>query len=145
MLCQGTHSLTYSLRTYVLTCPFNKAMRKLLLGQPLKSSDLGLEDVRSFRDMKSRRVSIDIESSSSSDHSTNTPPKDTLPCDTSKAESLAQYLMDYTIPAAYEEFKNQQFVETVTGSPIPARKNTDSNGLDIIFLYFYVLLTHPHP
>ncbi len=70
MLCQGTHSLTQSL-IYLLA----SAMRKLLLSQPLKSSDLGLEDVRSFRDMKNRRSSVDIDSNSSS-HSTNTPPRD---------------------------------------------------------------------
>ncbi len=107
-------------------------MRKLLLGQPLKSSDLGLEDVRSFRDLKTRRASIDLESANSSDHSTNTPPRDNVHSEGSKAESLAQYLMDYTIPAAYEEFKSHQLAETVTGSPIPARKNTDNNGLYIL-------------
>jgi hypothetical protein len=68
MLCQRTHSLTHSL-TYLLTHLLASAMRKLLLSQPLKLSDLGLEDVRSFRDMKNRRSTVDIESNSSSDSS----------------------------------------------------------------------------
>jgi len=108
-------------------------MRKLFLGQLLNMSDLGLEDVRSFRDVKIRRSSLDLDLSSSG-HSTSTPPKDGFYGEVKKVECLTQYLMDCVIPVAYEEYKSKQNVEKASGSSIPTRTSSDNNGL---FPYFH--------
>ena len=45
--------------------------------------------------------------------------------------------MDFIIPVSFEELKNRQHLENISGSPVPANKSNNDNGK----VFFY---SHTH-
>jgi hypothetical protein len=49
--------------------------------------------------------------------------------------------MDFIIPVSFEELKNRQHLENISGSPVPANKSNNDNGK--VFFYSHThSLTH---